>query len=119
MIIVSDAGENRCIRCQGDGGQGWALNLKAVDEFGCQMLSTCGASAVAENKEFIAGCDTGSQHACRLDDIVHICFDASAFCFDAGFQNVEDDIFHCNRSRFRVQRSGLRTKKALKTRSPC
>jgi hypothetical protein len=39
------------------------------------------------------------------------------FCLDAGFQNVADDIFHCNRSRFRVQRSGLRTKKALKTRS--
>ena len=94
MIIVADAGENGRIGCQGNGCQGRALNLEAVDEFGRQMLSICGAAAVAENKDFIAGCNTGSQHVGRLDEIVDICFDAVAFCLDAGFQNVEDDIFH-------------------------
>jgi hypothetical protein len=118
MIIVANAGENGRIGCQGNGCQGRALNLKAVDEFGRQMLSICGAAAVAENKDLVAGCNAGRQHAGRLDNIVDICFDAVAFCFNAGFQNAADDVFHYNRSRFQVQRSGLRTKKALKTRSP-
>ena len=96
MIIVANTGENGRIGCQGNGCQGWALNLKAVDEFGCQVLSICGAAAIAENKDFIAGCETGSQHACCFDDIVHIFFDAAAFCLNAGLQNVENDIFHCN-----------------------
>ena len=68
--------------------------MKAIDEFGCQMLCIGGASAVAENKDFIAGCDTGSQQACRFDNIVNICFDTLAFGLNAGFQNIENDIFH-------------------------
>ena len=49
MIIVANAGENGRICCQGDGRQWRALNLKAVDEFGCQMLSICSASRAPGN----------------------------------------------------------------------
>jgi len=107
MIIVPNAGQNGCIGRQGDGGQGRAFDLKAVDEFGGQVLGICSASAVAENKQLTSRCDTGSQHFRRPDDKVQVVFDAVSLCRDTGFQYAQDDFFHFIHFQSNINAKGL------------
>ena len=94
VIIVADAGQYGCVGRQGNGCQGRAFNLKAVDKFGRQVLGIRRAAAIAENEYFVAAPSTGNQHIRCLHDTVDIIFDAIPFGCDAGFQDVQDNFFH-------------------------
>src|SRR5581483_5121787 len=60
--IIGDAGEERAVGGEGDGGKGAAASGIAADQFGGKMLRLRRAAAVAAGEEFPAGAQGGQNH---------------------------------------------------------
>ena len=72
IAVIRDAGQDRGVGGEGDGGKRRAVGAKAIHELGREMLGVRGASPVSENEDLPSGRKGGNEHLARLEHGVRL-----------------------------------------------